>query len=273
MPATSARTPFVFPCDTLRAMSSVAGQAIGRPLKVASPAAGSFRRSRLFVKDFYLIMSLVIAVVVVYGFSHTVDQRLIHPSPTPPWILYLHATVFSGWVLFFILQSTLVRTRNVRIHRTLGWFGVALGCAIPLIGVSTAVTMDRFRSSVLHHANAGRFAIISFTDMLCFAIAFALAVYWRKKPDYHRRLMFIASCALTAAAFGRIPIVVKPHTFYAGVDALILCGLLRDWIADGKISIVYRYALPAIFAIQAFALYTLFAFPPYWQAAAHLIAP
>src|ERR1700761_3517619 len=74
MPATSARTPFVFPCDPLRAMSSVAGQAIGRPLKVASPAAGSFRRSRLFVKDFYLIMSLVIATVVVYGFSHTVDQ-------------------------------------------------------------------------------------------------------------------------------------------------------------------------------------------------------
>jgi hypothetical protein len=254
-------------------MSSIAGQTIGRPLKTKAPAAGSFRRAPLFVKDFYLIMSLAIAVVVVYGFSHTVERRLVHPSPAPPWILYLHATVFSAWVLFFILQTALVRTRNVRIHRTLGWFGVALGCAIPLIGVSTAVTMDRFCSSVLHLADSGRFAIISFTDMLCFTVAFALAVYWRKKPDYHRRLMFIASCALTAAAFGRMPIVVKTHTFYAGVDGLILCGLLRDWIADGKINIVYRYALPAILAVQAFALYTLFAYPPYWQAAAHLIAP
>jgi hypothetical protein len=254
-------------------MSSIAGQPIGHSLKITSPAAGSFRRSRLFVKDFYLIMSLVIAVVVVYGFSHTVEKRLVHPSPAPPWILYLHATVFSGWVLFFILQTALVRTRNVRIHRTLGWFGVALGCAIPLVGVSTAVIMDRFRGSVLHQANPGRFAIISFSDMLCFTVAFALAVYWRKKPDYHRRLMFIASCALTAAAFGRMPFIVKTHTFYAGVDGLILCGLLRDWIADGKINVVYRYALPALFAVQAFAEYTLFAFPPYWQAASHFIAP
>ena len=210
-------------------------------------------------------MSLVIAVVVVYGFSHTFERRLVHPSPAPPWILYLHATVFSGWVLFFILQTALVRTRNVRIHRTLGWFGVALGSAVPLIGVSTAVTMDRFRSSVLHVANAGRFAIISFNDMVCFTVAFALAVYWRKKPDYHRRLMFIASCALTSAAFGRMPVILKSHTFYAGVDGLILCGLLRDWIADGKINVIYRYALPAMSrhsslrAVHAFRLPALLA--------------
>ena len=69
-------------------------------------------------------MSLLIAAVVVYGFSHTVDNNLIHATPIRPWILYLHATVFSGWVAFFILQSTLIRTHKVRVHRTLGWFGV-----------------------------------------------------------------------------------------------------------------------------------------------------
>ena len=64
-------------------------------------------------------------MVVVYGFSYTVDQNLIH------------AAVFSGWVLFFILQSTLIRTHNVRLHRRIGWFGVALRVVIPVLGIST----------------------------------------------------------------------------------------------------------------------------------------
>jgi hypothetical protein len=52
---------------------------------------------------FYLCMSLLIAVVVVYGFSHTIGQNLLHASPIPPFILTIHAIVFPGWVLFFIL--------------------------------------------------------------------------------------------------------------------------------------------------------------------------
>jgi hypothetical protein len=38
-----------------------------------------------------------------------------------------------------------------------------------------------------------------------FTIPFVLAICWRRKPELHRRLMLIASCALTAAAFVRFP--------------------------------------------------------------------
>jgi hypothetical protein len=254
-------------------MSSIAGQTIGRPLKTTAPAAGSFRRSRIFAKDFYFIMSLVIAAVVVTGFSRTVDANLIHRNPLPPFVLYLHASVFFGWVLFFILQSALVRTRNVRIHRTLGWFGVALGSVITILGVTTTVMMERFHGTVLHEPDAGRFGIVPLTDMLCFTTTFCLAVYWRKKPDYHRRLMFIASCALTAAAWGRMPLLINSLTFYAGVDALIVFGVVRDLISDGKVNVVYRYAVPAFIAVQVFAVYTMMNYPPYWRAVSHFIAP
>src|ERR1022692_2541534 len=79
---------------------------------------------------FYFFMSLLIAAVVIYGFSHTVNQNLVHATPPRPWLLWLHGSLFSGWVAFFILQSALVRTRNVRIHRTTGWFGVGLAVAM-----------------------------------------------------------------------------------------------------------------------------------------------
>ena len=37
------------------------------------------------------------------------------------------AALFSAWVLFFILQVWLVRTRNLPWHRRMGYFGAALG--------------------------------------------------------------------------------------------------------------------------------------------------
>ena len=54
---------------------------------------------------FYFSMSLLIAIVVFYGFSRTVNAGLIHPSSPRPTILYLHAAIFTAWVLLFILQS------------------------------------------------------------------------------------------------------------------------------------------------------------------------
>src|SRR5260221_6098993 len=103
----------------------------------------------LLNRYFYLLMSLLIVVVVIYGFSFTIGQNLIHPASPRPRFLYFHAGVFSLWLVFLILQSVLILTRNVGLHRRIGWFGVALGAAIPIVGVSIAITMGRFNARQL----------------------------------------------------------------------------------------------------------------------------
>ena len=150
-------------------------------------------------------MSLLIAAIVVYGFSHTVDKNLIHPAVPPPFLLNVHAAVFSTWLVFFILQTALVRTRQVRWHRRVGWFGAALGVAIAVLGTSTAITMARFNTLQLHASHEDSNLMIPLFDMLCFTPTFALAIYWRKQAELHRRLMFIATCALTPAALDVFP--------------------------------------------------------------------
>ena len=172
-------------------------------------------------------------------------------------MLWLHGIVFSGWLVFFIFQSALVRTHNVKLHRRTGWFGAGLGALIPVLGISTAVIMDRFVSSQLHNPGIKVFFSIQLWDMIAFTGAFWLAVYWRKKPEFHRRLVLVATCALTAAGFGRFPFL-PTWSFYVGVDALILLGVARDLIVSRRIHVVYRYALPAFVAgqIVAFQLWT-----------------
>ena len=208
-------------------------------------------------------MSLLIAVVVVCGFGPTVDQRFLHPSHPKPFLLSIHAVIFSAWVLLYIVQSALVRTGNVRIHRALGWFGVALGVAIPIIGTITAVTMRRFDlldPDLSLRAPLLRTALL---DVTSFTIPFALAIYWRTQAELHRRLMLIASCALTAAAFVRFPAMFHAWPcFYVGVDFLVLLGVLRDLVVSRRVHPVYLYVLPVLILAQFTVMDTILHFWP-----------
>ncbi|MGB9032260.1 MAG: hypothetical protein WCC27_19200 [Acidobacteriaceae bacterium] len=223
---------------------------------------------------FYFGMSLLIAAVVIYGFSHTVNQNLIHAIPPRPWLLWVHGALFSGWVAFFIMQSGLVRTRNVPIHRRLGWLGAGLAVAMTVVGIATAIVMRRFdmRFEPADVAGPAGFLIVPFWDIACFTVFFWLAVTWRRKPEMHRRLMLIATCVLTAAAWGRMPNQTFAFVwFYSGVDALILLGVVRDLIVMKRVHRVYWYALPALVVGQVFVMRTLLSGAPWWARIANAI--
>jgi hypothetical protein len=225
-------------------------------------------RPNSWSKYFYLFMSFVTVAVVFYGFHFTVEKNLIHPSVPKPFLLYVHAVVFTTWLAFFVFQSVLVRTRNVQWHRLMGWAGLALGISVFVVGLSTTLVMARFNRDVLHQKDAEIFTLVPLFDMLCFGTAFTLAVLWRKKPELHRRLILIATCALTAAGWGRFPIL-PPGAFYLGVDVLILMGIARDWFVDHRIHKVYKYALPAIAVGQAVVITTIVRQSPTWLRLAH----
>lgn len=220
---------------------------------------------RLTEKYFYLAFSMLVAVIVVYGFSFTIGDNLIHPRIPRPKILYFHAAAFSAWVVFYILQSVLVRTHNVRLHRTLGWFGAGLAATMVVLGYATSIAMDRFNWHQLNQPDAVPFIAVPFWDITAFAVTIALAISWRRKPELHRRLMLVATAALTSAAWGRFPThFFPPVYFYSGVDALILLGVVRDLVVNRRVHRVYLFALPAFFIGQWAAVYLAFHKPETW---------
>lgn len=243
-------------------------------------------RADLLENYFYFFMALLIAAVVVYGFSQTVETKLFHPPQPRPFLLYIHAAVFFGWVLFFIFQSGLVRTRKICWHQRVGWFGVGLAAAMFVLGVSTAITMARFNKFTLHARFPEANLLISFFDITAFIVPFALAIYWRKKPELHRRLQLLSCCALTAAAFGRfVPFFLATGTkrsltlfafaswttLYAGVDILILIAVARDQLFYRRIHPVYLYGLPLFILGQIFIQYTVFHHSVWWLKTASAI--
>ena len=214
---------------------------------------------------FYLCMSLILAALVIVGFSRTVNASLFHANPPRPLLLWIHGAAFSTWVVFFIAQSALVRVRKVSVHRFLGWLGTGLAAVMVVLGLTIAVVMTRFDTVVLQQKGADAFLSIPIVDMITFGSCIAMAIYWRKKPEFHRRLVFIASCLLIDAAVARFDFIFDHNLFYPVIDCLIVLGMLRDWVVDKRVHKVYLYALPSLIVVQSLAIYAWRINPKWWQ--------
>ena len=202
---------------------------------------------------------------MVAGFQRTVGDNLLHPAVPRPLILWFHASAFTTWVVFFIVQSALVRVRRVSWHRSIGWFGAGLAAGMVPLGIATAIAMARFDTRVLHESDVIPFLSIPFYDMLAFGVCMALAIWWRRKPELHRRLIFIATCSLLDAAFGRFDYLFNHNLFFPCLDGVILLGVARDLLVDRRIHKVYLYALPLLFIGQSLTVYIWRHNPSWWQ--------
>ncbi len=228
-------------------------------------------RNGIVQRYFYFAMSLLVAVIVVAGFKRTVNDNLFHPAVPRPFILWIHGAAFAGWVVFFILQSTLVRVHKVSWHRSVGWFGAGLAAVMVPLGVTTAIIMTRFDKAQLHQTGIDSFLSVPFYDMIAFGLCIGLAIYWRTKPELHRRLIFIATCSLMDAGFGRFDYLFNHDLYFYCLDVVILLGVARDLLVDRRVNKVYLYALPLLVVGQSLAVYMFRHNPSWWQGITHSI--
>jgi uncharacterized membrane protein len=120
----------------------------------------------LLGRYFYFCMALLMTGLAVWGFSSTVDARLLHAKPPRPLLLWFHGAAFSAWMALFVAQSALVRVRKVSVHRTLGWFGAALAATMVVSGLIVTVVMMRFDITVLHRKNVAPFLSVLWCDLI-----------------------------------------------------------------------------------------------------------
>jgi hypothetical protein len=75
-------------------------------------------------------------------------------------------------------------------------------------------------------------------------------------------------------SLGRFPTGLIPHYwFYAGVDSLILLGVLRDLLVMKRIHRVYLYALPLLVLGQTAIIHVFVtSWPPWIRMARMLLA-
>ena len=204
-------------------------------------------------RKFYTGIAIAMLLTALIGFSRTYFLGLISGHATtvtgrvPNVTVHVHALLFTSWLALFIVQTSLVATHRVKVHRKLGYFGAALGTSMIVVGGRTAVEAARL-GAVPPGADPWSFTAIPFGDITTFAIFFLGAVLWRNDKDKHKRLMILASVCLMSAALFRWPGVahVGPLAAY-GLTLLfpIACAVYDRW-SRGRVHTVYSWGLAVI---------------------------
>lgn len=253
----------------LPARQAVEGVRMSSISQTAAAAVPAVRWKLWLRRYFYFAMMLVCSGILIWGFGHTVNGVLLHPAIPRPRILWVHAAVFSSWLVFAMVQTGLVRLHKVKVHRMLGWFGAALAATMVVVGVLTALQLGRFDVQVLHEAGADTFEVVSFADMILFPLLVMLAIVWRRKLELHRRLFLLATVELTGAGFGRIDWIAAHNLMFFCADALMCLGMLRDGLVDGRVHRVYKLAIPAIVVWHGWVTWMYLRPPAWWAKLAH----
>lgn len=194
---------------------------------------------------FFSFMGGLVALVVFAGFSATFYRRGSTLGPLSA-LLVVHGVLFTAWVLLFIVQSSLVATRRVKLHMRLGWAGAALAVSMVALGFAAAVDALRRGRAPIPGLDPRSFFVVPMVDIGMFCVLVAAGVLLRKKPDAHRRLMFLATIALIDAAIARIPLKFisagGPPVFFALTDLFIFAGWAWDWSSRRRVHPAFAWA-------------------------------
>jgi len=211
---------------------------------------------------FYLGFGLVGLVVVALGFGVTYVVPMARRTFSAPWFVHLHGASALSWIVLIIVQAKLVRGRRTPLHRRLGQIALPLALVVWASGIATAVWAAERDLPELGTASTSGLGgtVIGLTLYLLLVIA-ALAM--RLRPDWHKRLVMLATIQVLWPAFSRLrhllPAVPNPEIWFALVLAYlpILVAALRDRWVYGKIHPVWLFVAPALVVeeIVHFALF------------------
>ena len=224
---------------------------------------------------FYAIMAGVAALAAAAGFSTTYLMPLAGARFDGPWIAHVHGILFFAWVLLFVAQTSLVRRGNVQLHRRLGLCALPLALAMALSGVGVGLYAVR-RDLAAGQGDFAHSQLIGVLTTMTILVAFVAVALWkRRQPDWHKRMILLATIAMLWPAWFRfrhfMPWVPRPDILLAVVlaDSLIVVAMIRDRLRFGQVHPAYW-----IFGLGLIAEHVgeilLFDTPP-WRAAAGAI--
>lgn len=191
---------------------------------------------------FFLWMTLSMAFFIFAGFGITYLQPLATGTGQPyPPIVHVHGLFYFSWILLLVVQAILINFKNVRLHRSLGTFGIFIGSGVILMGAAISILFasSQIDNPIPDFYNLMYLAIVSivgFTSLFIFAIRDVRA------PDNHKRLILFATIILLPPGINRLYMMnfnlsdLPLLATYLTMDALVLAILIYDRQHFGKIS-------------------------------------
>jgi hypothetical protein len=203
-------------------------------------------RRRLVDHRFYTGMAFAMAAGVFAGFMKTYYARTYFHSPAIPFWVQIHGAVFTGWILFYLLQNLLAMYGQMKLHRSLGILGGLLASCVVVSGSAIALRQGR-QGRFSPFPDGYSLLAVSFGQMALFAIFVYFGLRHRRDAETHKRLILMSTQLFFFPAFGRLLHGINPLTLGIAL-CFYFAGPIYDLISRGSIHRAYRWGVPLLVA-------------------------
>ena len=200
---------------------------------------------------FFAGLAGVAIIAVLVGFARTYFLKTIFPMRAFPLLFHIHGALFTTWLLFVALQTSLVASRRTALHRKLGWLGLALLVGVVVTGTLVSFAAARGEAPLGAAVRAGEIAwarngitpveqlFVNLTTMAFVGVTAGAGLIYRRRSDVHKRLMMLATIALLPAAIGRglntILGIGNPVLTFGSTGLFILAIAIHDRRRRGRV--------------------------------------
>jgi hypothetical protein len=122
---------------------------------------------RQIERKLFLGAAIAFPLVVLAGYfkSYYFSAFFADARPLANALVHAHGLIMSAWVIYFVAQVALIRTKNVKLHMTMGLVGIALAAIVIVVGMMTAYDAQLVRGAAPPGVNPHSFFIFPFSDM------------------------------------------------------------------------------------------------------------
>ncbi len=201
---------------------------------------GVERRSR-----FAVAMAVGMLIVNLVGFGPTLYLRALFDVPPIPAYLYAHGAIGTAWFALLVAQTMLVAHGRVGIHRSLGVAGAAVALLVLISGMYTSAHMVPRNAALglTSESDIVLYTVVTGADNAAFIVfptLVLLGLYFRRRPEVHRRLMLLSAWSILGPAVARIlnytagfPNPMGPLRF---IGPIIILGFIAAMLINDIVS-------------------------------------
>jgi hypothetical protein len=192
----------------------------------------------------YFVVAFALAAWCALGFAKTFYLRYWFDVPPITALLELHGAVFTAWFVLFVIQARLISKQEYQTHKRLGIAGAVLAGLIVVVGLATAVVSASATRPRGMGLTSPQFVIFPTTAALLFGGFVAAALYWRRQPNLHRRLMMLAMISVLGPPTARVLNMfgLQAHFLLLQTSvtaAFVVACLAADWVKHRAIHPLY----------------------------------
>jgi len=235
-------------------------------------ATRSLAKSWRVERAYYTGLSVAAIATVIVGFGPTYYFRPFTGGTSLSPLVSVHAAVLTAWMVFLVLQTSVIASGRPQLHRRLGLVGACLAGCVLVMGYATAIAAARrgynFPAPGLPDSFA--FLVIPLRDLLVFSALTLLAFYYRRTAETHKRLMVLATIGgLLPAALTRVPFG-QPVSAAVLFILFLVAGPVYDRWSRGRVHTVHRWASVPVFV--SVPLSAVVGGTQWWSTVAHWLA-